>query len=298
MAIKVDYVVRETGSNLFRNLSISVASILTVMVSLFLLGCALMVSLGVNKATQRWQGGIEFIVFINPASTPEQVQAIDKSLHESPEVEKITYVDQKAAFEEFKALFSNQPELVDTVTPDILPPSYRVVPKNKSSEAVQALSEQYKGKPGVRDVVSATETIRLVQRLSQTLTTFMLVVACVLLGASLLLVLNTIRMAMYARRREIEVMKLVGATNWFIRVPFMVEGLVQGVIGAGLAIGLLVVFRPFYERIVPDPNTFVLFQGMVPASSELFGIYAVLALVGCVVGALGAGVAVTRFLDV
>lgn len=298
MAIKVDYVVRETGSNLFRNLSITVASILTVMVSLFLLGCALMVSLGVNKATQRWQGGIEFIVFINPAASPEQLQAVDKALHDSPEVEKITYVDQKAAFDEFKTLFSNQPELVDTVTPDILPPSYRVVPRNKSSEAVQALSEQYKGKPGVRDVVSATETIRLVQKLSQTLTGFMLVVAVVLLFASALLVLNTIRMAMFARRREIEVMKLVGATNWFIRVPFMAEGLVQGVIGAGLAIALLVVFRPFYERIVPDTSQFPLFQGMVPANSELFGIYAILALVGCVVGTLGAGVAVTRFLDV
>jgi cell division transport system permease protein len=298
MAIKVDYVVRETGTNLFRNLSITVASILTVMVSLFLVGFSLMLHQGVNKATQRWQGGIEFIVFINPSASPEQVQSIDRTLHDSPEVERITYVDQKAAFEEFKTLFSNQPELIDTVTPDILPPSYRVVPRNKSSEAVQALSEQYKGKPGVRDVVSATETIRLVQKLSQTLTTGMFVVAGALLLASGLLILNTIRMAMFARRREIEVMKLVGATNWFIRVPFMVEGLVQGMIGAGLAIGFLVVFRPFFERIVPDPQQFPLFAGMVPASSELFGIYAILALIGCVVGAVGAGVAVTRFLDV
>src|SRR5262245_36618206 len=145
MAIKVDYVVRETGSNLFRNLSITIASILTVTVSLFLLGMALMVNLGVNKATQRWQGGIEFIVFINPGATPEQVGAVDKALKDSPEVEKLTYVDQKQAFEEFRSLFANQPELIDTVTPDILPPSYRVVPRNKSSETVEALSEQYKG---------------------------------------------------------------------------------------------------------------------------------------------------------
>jgi cell division transport system permease protein len=298
MAIKADYVLRETGSNLFRNFSITVATILTVMVSLFLLGFSLMLSQGVNKATQRWQGGIEFIVFIQPQATPEQVQAIDKNLHESPEFERVTYVDQKAAYEEFKQLFANQPELVEPVTPDILPPSYRVVPKNKTSEAVQALSERYRNMPGVRDVVSATETIRLVQKLSQTLTGFMFFVAGALLLASGLLILNTIRMAMYARRREIEVMKLVGATNWFIRVPFMVEGLVQGVIGAALAIGTLVVLRPFFERIVPDPQQFPLFAGMVPASSELFGIYAVLALIGCVVGALGAGVAVTRFLDV
>src|SRR5262245_9336320 len=173
MAIKVDYVVRETGSNLVRNFSITIASILTVMVSLALLGCALIVGLGVNKATQRWQGGIEFIVFINPNATPEQVQSVDKALHDSPDIEKITYVDQKAAFEECNTLFANQPELVDTVTPDILPPSYRVVPKNKSSEAVQILSDQYKGKPGVRDVVSATETIKLVQQLAGILTTAM-----------------------------------------------------------------------------------------------------------------------------
>ncbi|MBI2704240.1 MAG: ABC transporter permease [Actinobacteria bacterium] len=298
MAIKVDYVVRETSTNLFRNLSITLASILTVMVSLFLLGMALTVNLGVNKATQRWQGGIEFIVFINPGATTEQVGAVDKALRESPEVEKLTYVDQNQAMEEFRSLFANQPELIDTVTPDILPPSYRVVPLNKSSDTVEALSEQYRGKPGVKSVVSATETIKLVQKLSGTLTVFMYVVAGVLLGASILLVLNTIRMAMYARRREIEVMKLVGATNWFIRVPFMTEGLVQGVIGAGLAIGLLVLFRPFYERIVPDPTQFPLFSGMVPASSELFGIYVVLAFIGCVIGTIGAGVAVTRFLDV
>jgi cell division transport system permease protein len=298
MAIKLDYVVRETGSNLFRNFSITVASVLTVMVSLVLVGASLMVSQGVNKATQRWQGGIEFIVFVNPTATQDQIAAVDKALKGSPEIESVTFVDQQAAFEEFKTLFANQPELVDTVTPDILPPSYRVIPKNKSADAVQALSEQYKGKPGVRDVVSATETIKLVQQLSSRLTAGMAIVAITLLIAAILLILNTIRMAMFARRREIEVMKLVGATNWFIRVPFMLEGLIQGVIGALLAIGILLVFRPFFESWLPDPTQFPLFSGFVPVSSEMLGTYLIMALAGCAVGAIGAGVAVTRFLDV
>jgi cell division transport system permease protein len=298
MAIKVDYVLRETGSNLFRNFSITLASILTISVSLFLFGVSLMLSQGVNNATRQWQGGIEFIVFINPNASQEEINAIDQQLQTSPEIDHATFVNQQAAFEEFKQLFAKQQELIDTVTPDILPPSYRVVPKNKSSEAVAALSEQYKGKPGVRDVVSATETIRLVQQLSSRLTFGMVVVAGALLLAAALLILNTIRMAMFARRREIEVMKLVGATNWFIRVPFMAEGLVQGIIGAGLAIGFLVIFRPFFEKWLPDPTQFPLFRGIVPVSADLLGTYLLMGGIGCAVGAIGAGVAVTRFLDI
>ncbi len=124
----------------------------------------------------------------------------------------------------------------------------------------------------------------------------MAIVAFFLLGAAGLLILNTIRMAMYARRREIEVMKLVGATNWFIRVPFMVEGLVQGIVGATLAIVSLAIFRPFFEDWFPQD--FTLFSAISLNAGEAFWIYSVMAVIGCVVGAAGAGVAVTRFLDI
>src|SRR5450432_4150686 len=130
MAIKVDYVLRETGSNLFRNFSITLASILTISVSLFLFGVSLMLSQGVNNATRQWQGVIEFIVFINPNASQEEINVIDQQLQTSPEIDHATFVNQQAAFEEFKQLFAKQQELIDTVTPDILPPSYRVVPKN------------------------------------------------------------------------------------------------------------------------------------------------------------------------
>jgi len=120
----------------------------------------------------------------------------------------------------------------------------------------------------------------------------------VLLGAAILLVLNTIRMAMFARRREIEVMKLVGATNWFIRVPFMLEGLIQGIIGATLAVGALALFKPFFEKWLPNPQDFPLVSGFVLSGTEIAGIFILLGVTGCVVGAIGAGIAVTRFLDV
>jgi len=296
MALKVDYVARETASNLVRNVTISIATILTVTVSLFLVGFSMMVSQGVRNATQRWQGGVEFVVFLQPTATEDQIASVGADLEGSPDVEQVTFINKDAAYDEFKRLFADSPEMIDSVEPDILPPSYRVVPVNKDADTVTALSEQYETKPGVRQVARATDTIRLVQQLSSRLTVGMAIVAFFLLGAAGLLILNTIRMAMYARRREIEVMKLVGATNWFIRVPFMVEGLVQGVVGAALAIVSLAIFRPFFEDWFPQD--FTLFSAISLNPGEALWIYTVMAVIGCVVGAAGAGVAVTRFLDI
>jgi len=121
----------------------------------------------------------------------------------------------------------------------------------------------------------------------------------VLLGAAILLILNAIRMAMFARRREIEVMKLVGATNWFIRVPFMIEGLVQGLVGAALAIPAVVFIINFIQsKLSDDDTTLVLFQGFAVQTSEQLWVAVLMLVVGCLVGVIGSFVAVTRFLDV
>ncbi|MGZ4759227.1 MAG: cell division protein FtsX, partial [Acidimicrobiales bacterium] len=277
---------------------ITLASIMTVVVSLSLVGASLMLRQGVQNATRRWQGGIEFVVFMKADATPDQIAAIGKDLDDNPEVQSKTYFDQQASYEEFKTMFADQKELVENVSADILPSSYRVVPVDKSSDTVQTLGDHYSGKPGVLSVVFAEKTIRAVQQLSERFTVGIFFIAAFLLGAAVLLVLNTIRMAMFARRREIEVMKLVGATNWFIRVPFMLEGLVQGVLGAVIAVGALAIFKPFFEQWLPSSDDFPLVSGFVLTTSELITIYVLLGVTGCVVGAIGAGVAVTRFLDV
>jgi len=117
----------------------------------------------------------------------------------------------------------------------------------------------------------------------------------VLLAAAAMLILNTIRMAIYARRREVAVMKLVGATNWFIRVPFMLEGLVQGLIGAAAAFGVVFIVRNFAQHAVRHVQ---LFQNFAVNRSEVIGTGFFLIIVGMVVGAVGSAVAVSRFLDV
>jgi cell division transport system permease protein len=160
---KFDYIARETGHNLRRNISLTLASVATVAVSLSLVGGALLIRQGVENATARWEGGIEFIIFLNPDSTPEQQQAIGDALEASPAVESTTYVTKAEALEEFEQLVQNTPEMIESVSEDVLPPSYRVVPANPEADAIRAVGEQFQSAPGVYRVVFAS-TLRSAPR--------------------------------------------------------------------------------------------------------------------------------------
>ncbi len=294
----IDYIARETGKNLFRNISLTAASMVTVAVSLSLVGSALLLRQGVQNATARWEGGIEFIIFVNPEADPAQEEAIRDALESSPSVDTWIYVTKEEAYEEFVTLFARTPEMIDAVSPDILPPSFRVVPVDPDADAIRAIGAQFEDRPGVYRVVFAFEAVQTLQQLSRLMSFAILFVAGFLLLASGLLILNTIRMAMFARRREIEVMKLVGATNWFIRIPFMLEGLIQGIIGALIAVGSVVVLNNFFESWLQNTESFAVLQGFVVSGSELLGTSLFILGVGMLVGAIGSGIAVSRFLDV
>jgi cell division transport system permease protein len=298
MALKLDYVARETATNLVRNVTLTLASVLTVVVSLTLFGSALLLNQGVNNANERFRGGIEFIVYMNPQVTVDQRESIERDLVENPDVVRAEYVDQDETYEEFKRLFQDSPQLIDTVSPEILPPSFRVAPRIQDPEVVQALGAQFEGKPGVRVVVFAYEIVRQIQETFNDIGVRFLAAAVLLLVAALLLILNSIRVAMFARRREIEVMKLVGATNWFIRVPFVIEGIIQTLLGAAVAVGLMTfLIRPFIDQL-SEAGVLPIFQGFVVTDANL--LFTNLAVIGvaAAIGAIGSAVAVSRFLDV
>lgn len=297
MALKLDYAVRETWTNLRRNVVISVASVLCVTVSLSLVGVALMARQGVERATQRWQDGVEFIVFISPDATGDQLDAVGASLADNPLVERVTFFDQEQAYAEFSEMFADSPDMVETVTPDILPPSFRVVPLNADTASVEELVSQYEVQPGVIRVARSTEAIAAIQALSNFLTVWGLAVAVVLLVVAVLIILTTIQLAIFTRRREIEVMRLVGASKTFIRVPFMAEGLVQGLVGALLAIGVLRIFQPVFENSLPSSDQLPLFGELTFSGVEMFGTYVLLGVVGAGIGTAAAAIAVSWFLD-
>jgi len=298
MSINLAYVARETGSNLRRNLSLTLASMLTVAVSLSLFGAAVLIAQGVGNMTARWQGGIEFIVFMNPNATPEQLDGVRTALEANPEVDTVDYVDKEAAYEEFKELFSRSKEMVEAVDAEAMPPSFRVAPRTTDADLIQALGQEYENRAGVREVVFAFETVRTMQNVTTWITRLIIFIGTALLVAAVMLILNTIRMAMFARRREIEVMKLVGATNWFIRVPFMIEGLIQGVIGALVAMGVVQGLNVAFDRGLNGNERLRIFEGFVVRASQLGVTMAALLAIGCLIGAIGSGIAVSRYLDV
>jgi cell division transport system permease protein len=293
--LRLRYALRETGSNLRRNLLLTSASMLTVAVSLSLAGAAFLLRYGVDNATARWQEGIEFEVFLDTDATPQQSEAIADELNGDSRVERIEFVSQDEQYDLFKVLFADRPEYVEHVSAKDLPPSYRVEPKEIDADAIRRLGDRFEGQAGVREVAFAEETVRDLLRVSSVTQSVIFGVAAVLSLAAALLIFNTIRMAIFARRREIEVMKLVGATNWFIRIPFMLEGLVQGLVGAGVAFATVYFLRGAAEEGVRRID---LFKGFVVLGSQVATTGVFTLLLGAVIGAIGAGVAVTRFLDV
>ena len=292
------YFFRETGVSLWRNLSLTLAAILTVGISLSLVGTSLLVREGAERATAQFQEGVEFIVFMNADATPEQDAAIRDVLDTSPAIYGFAYVDKLAAYEEFRGLFSDKPELLDSVTPDVMPPSYRIVPADPDSANVAELARQFSAQPGVREVATATDAIRQIEDFSTRVSQVLLVAAVVLVAVSALLILNTVFTAIGARRGEIEVMKLVGATNWFVRIPFMLEGTIHGLIGAALAIPALFVVEDQVLSYFQESDVVPLFRGFAVPDGYVWDTSIWLLLLGGAVGMFGSAVAVTRYLDV
>ena len=296
MALSAGYVARETATNLRRNLLMTVAAVLTVAISLSLVGGALLLRQGVTKATLQFRGGVELNIFMRPDVAETQSQAVERELSSMREyVKTFHYVDQKAALVEFRKMFKNKPDLVDPVEEKDLPPSYRVVPRK--AELVDVIGNRFEKRPGVQEVVYAKEIIDAQIERTQRRQVLFLGMAAVVLFAAALLIFNTIQLAIFARRREVGVMKLVGATNWFIRLPFMFEGLIQGIIGAAVAFVLVYAFRDSVMGLVDSP-VLTGDNRLFATASDAVGTGIFLLVVGAVVGALGSAVAIRRFLDV
>jgi cell division transport system permease protein len=295
MPVSSTYAVRETSINLKRNLVMTVAAILTMAVSLFLVGAALIMRQATNKAAVQWKGGVELSIFLQPDVTANQRDAVNHQLQNLPAVKKVRYVDKPAAYAEFKEMFANTPDLVNSLSESDMPPSYRVVPNR--AEDVQAIGDRFKSQPGVKEVVYAKEVISSLLKDFKTKRNVALGIAFGVFLGAIALIVNTIQLAIFARRREVAVMKLVGATNWFIRVPFMLEGLIEGLLGGIVAFGLAYLFRDTIASFVSN-SPLVGGNSLYVTGPEAFSTGFVVLLLGCVVGALGSAFAVRRFLSV
>jgi len=293
MGPSVEYVAKETANNVRRNLLMASASVLCMAVSLMLVGAVLLIKQGVANATIQWRNGVDMSIFMNIDATPDQNKAVAGQLAASPDVKRFHYVNQDDAYREFKRMYGNSPDIVESVTANVLPPSYRVVPRRP--ELIGQIGDRFKNEPGVKEVVYGKDAIDALLRITRIAQYTILFLAGVFLVSAALLILNTIRMAIFSRRREVAVMKLVGATNWFIRVPFMLEGLLQGLVGGLIAFLAVYIGRDLISNLIGNNQ---LFRQLVVSPGEAVGTGIFLTVVGALVGGVGSGLAVTRFLDV
>jgi cell division transport system permease protein len=296
MALRVDYVVRETATNLKRNLTLSFATVVTIAIALTLVGASLLMKQGVTHSNVRFRGDVQTIVYMKADASQEQIDAVARALGENPHVKSQRYLNHQEAWEEFRLIFDDEPAIRDSLTPEETPTSYKIQVKDASFEVVQSLQAQFKTLPGVHEVVAPTDNVKKQEDSFAKFANFSLLFAAVVGATSLVLIVNSIRIAMFARRREIEVMKLVGATNWFIRIPFMAEGLVQGIIGSAVGIGIVFALRSWLlPTLVSGGGIWAGFR-LTVTDVQYTGI--VLVIAGALVGVFGSAVAASRFLDV
>jgi len=295
MPISTRYVLRETGGNLRRNLIMTVAAVVTMVVSLSALGGVLIMRQAINQQSSMWRGGFTVRVFLNADVSNNEVKAVGQLLGSTPGVKHYSYVDKAEALKEFRSLYGNDKAFLDVMTTRYIPPSYKVVPT--ASENVSTLVNVFDKQPGVQKVVYAQALLNQLQARFRVLRYIAVFLAVGVMIGAVALIVNTIQLAIFARRREVAVMKLVGATNWFIRVPFMLEGLVHGIIGAALAFVAVYFARNTIASFIGNDS---LVSGVTPYVSAhdalMTGI--LILVVGGVVGVLGSAFAVRRFLQV
>ncbi len=290
---RVSYLIRESFVNMRRNLLVVVAAVLAVFVSLTLALSALMVSELFRVNTLQWQEGTHVIVFLRDTRDGiglEAHQSLLREILDFDAVEGAAYVDKAGAYEEFSEMFANTPSIIREIDPSVLPASIRI--KLKDIKKYRDIEFRLADDAAVREIVAPGETIERLAKFSTAIDVGGLSLAIVQGVAAVVLISNTIRMAIYARREEVSIMKLVGASNWFIRIPFLIEGMLEGVLGAGMAVLTVTFLRRWVSSFDGDLDIFQLV-----ISDDYFYRWSLLFLLfGALAGVVGSAIGLRRFL--
>jgi cell division transport system permease protein len=247
--MRSNFVFQEIWVGLRRNLTMTVALVVVVAISLSLLGTGLLFVKQVDRSRTVWQSQAQISVYLCTAAspntschgavTPAQQSQLQQELTSMPQVQTVTYLSQTQAYDLFKQEFANDPSYVSTVQESDMPPSFEVKLRNPSAD-YQIVSSAVTGAPGVDSVIDEMTILSKFYSLLGAARNAVVVVALILIVAAVLLVANTIRLSAFNRRRETGIMRLVGASNFYIQLPFLLEGVIAGLLGWALAAGLLV----------------------------------------------------------
>jgi cell division transport system permease protein len=278
---KFSYVLKNTLLNMRRTPLLVFATIIAVLVSSFLVFTTLSARSIVENNTIRWQNGIHVVVFLDDRVTTTAHKQLQESLESYPEVRTVDYFSKPEAQEEFKVLFKDQPELLAEVDYEILPSSLRINLNDPSN--YNLIIERLDGNPAVKEIRTSGEAIERLLSLTDTLVISASSFAVLIGFAAFILIINTLRLAAYAKKKEIKIMRLIGASSTYIRLPFIFEAVIESLIGTSIAVGFgwavieysknSVVAESIFDITISDDYLIFLTLSLL-MSSLVFGLFA------------------------
>ena len=276
------------------NLSTTVAATMTVLIGMFLLGLFIALFSWVNSWTDHVRKDVVVKVFFQqqPEATEAQINDVRVKLESYPETKTVIFVPKEEAL---KRMTAKYPALIEGLVGNPLPDAFEVTPND--ADQVSALANRLSPlPPGVDKVDYAQKKTERILSVTNVIKYIFLLGSVILMIASTILIANTIRLSIFSRRREVEVMKLVGASNWFVRGPFMLEGMICGLIGAIAAIILLVLAKEVALPVIEGHSSTFSEEDVHALSFPLTAL--ILLGVALAVGAAGSGITLRRFLRV
>ncbi|WP_433347715.1 permease-like cell division protein FtsX [Micromonospora sp. CA-111912] len=291
--MRVKYVLSEVLVGLWRNVTMTIAMIITMAVSLTMLGASGLMYSQVNDMKDLYYKNIEVSIFLKKEANEQQRADIDTKLKSDPLIKEVVFVDKAEAYKRFQEMFQDAPDLLSAVKADSLPESFRL--KLVNPEQYREIYNQYKDTEGVDEIVDQSQLLDKIFKILTSVQNIALAAAAVMAIAALLLVANTIQVAAYSKRREVAVMKLVGASNWFIQAPFVLEAVVAGLIGSLLALVALIAAKYLlFDGALSD------LQGLLSPVSwgDILVVFPIMAGVGGLVSAVTAWVTLRFYLRV
>lgn len=289
-----EYFIQEVFHSLRRNNWMTFASIGTVAVSLFVLGVFLILVLNMNRLAGMLESQVQISVYLEDHLTDREKRQIGYDIESSQGIDSVTYVDRKTAKERLKERLGDQKYLLDALSDDNpLPDAFEVTVTTPS--VVESAAGAIAAMQGVEEAKYGQDVVEHLFDITRLMRIFGFVLMGLLGGATLFIISNTIRLTVFARRKEIAIMKYVGATDWFIRWPFLLEGIVLGCIGGFIA---AVALRSFYAAMAAKIYSTLAFFPLMPQYPFMNYVTLAILLAGIVIGAIGSVISLKRFLRV
>lgn len=287
------YLTKEGFRNVWLNRLMSVASISVLLACLVMMGIAFMLVMNMQQVITNIEDANVIVAFVDDGADQAKLDQVKFDLMKIENVKDCEFVDKEKAFKEQKDNLGGDSSLFEDIE-NPLPDSYRVVLDDLSQ--FDSTLKQIKKVDGIQKVREDRELSQQVAKIRETVTYISMGVILILLIVSLFIISNTIKITMFSRRLEIKIMKSVGATSWFIRWPFMVEGMLLGIISGGLSLGLVWGVYELVAHSMGDGFGFIMNGGLVPFTDHVLTLLVAFLAVGIVTGAFGSAVSISKYL--